>query len=144
MSKENCWKNLLTEDAFKYAKYRVNNRQERETIESDRLYNNLLSADEEQSIINGNTPLTQIYRNFLLSEMYGYIKGLLSYSIILAPKDHPSTKREVESLTNGLCKEYKNNIHRKRKVCFGGEAEAYTYGTDRCHCSCDDEQCLFE
>ena len=44
MSKENCWKNFLTEDAFKYAKYRVDNRQERETIESDRLFNNLLSS----------------------------------------------------------------------------------------------------
>ena len=55
--------------------------------------------------------------------MYGHKDGLLSYSIILAPKDHPSTKREVESLTNGLCEEYKNNIHRKRKVCFGGGAE---------------------
>lgn len=66
--------------------------------------------DVEKSIMGGNTPLTQIYRNFLLSEMYGFEKGLLSYSIILAPKRHPSTQRELESLTNGLREEYKNKI----------------------------------
>ena len=226
--KENCWKNFLTECAFKHAEYRVENRKEYETIESDRLFNNLLSSqpmafnlfcplrqmlvdspelatkvikavlpdypihkvtkvelefipknyleltgdksamdaivgfedeqgkggfiavetkyseslgtnvaydrdengkkipraksieavkklqcftpDVEKSIIEGNTPLTQIYRNFLLSEMYGFEEGLLSYSIILAPRRHPSTKRELVSLTNGLNQEYKNKI----------------------------------
>ena len=226
--KENCWKNFLTEDAFKYAEYRVENRKKYETIESDRLFNNLLSSqpmafnlfcplrqmreespevatqvikaalpdypihrvtdvdlefipekyteltgdksamdaiikfvdsdgrggfiaietkysenlgtnaaykrdesgkkvprtqcvnaikklqcftpDVENSIMEGTTPLTQIYRNFLLSETYGHRKGLLSYSIILAPKRHPSTKRELDSLTNGLCDEYKEKI----------------------------------
>ena len=68
------------------------------------------NPDVEKNIMGGNTPLTQIYRNFLLSEMYGFEKGLLSYSIILAPKRHPSTKRELESLTNGLREEYKNKI----------------------------------
>lgn len=226
--KDGCWKNFLTECAFKHAEYRVENRKEYETIESDRLFNNLLSSqpmafnlfcplrqmcmdspeiatkviraaltdypihkvtevqlefipkdypkltgdksamdaiirfedeqgkggfiavetkysenlgtnvaydrdengkkipraksieavkqlqcfkpDVEKSIMGGNTPLTQIYRNFLLSEMYGFEKGLLSYSIILASKRHPSTKRELESLTNGLREEYKNKI----------------------------------
>ena len=68
------------------------------------------TPDVEKSIMGGNTPLTQIYRNFLLSEMYGLEEGLLSYSIILAPRRHPSTKRELESLTNGLNQEYKNKI----------------------------------
>ena len=36
------------------------------------------------------------------------------------------------------------HIHRKRKICFGGEAEAYIDITYRCHCSCDDEQYLFK
>ena len=228
MPKENCWKNFLTEDAFNYAKDRVEHKENYETIESDRLFNNLLSsqpmafnlfcplrqmrekspetatkvikaalpnypihkvtevalefipanhekltgdksamdaiirfedehgkkgfiaietkysenlgtnvaydrddngknipraksieavkelkcfnADEEQSIIKGDTPLTQIYRNFLLSEMYGHKEGLLSYSIILAPQKHRTTKKELESLTNGLREEYKNKI----------------------------------
>lgn len=230
--KENCWKNFLTEDAFKYAQMRTKpeNKKTYETIEKDRLFNNLLSSqpmafnlfcplrqmldesreiatkvikavlpdypihkvtkvelefipknyleltgdksamdaiigfedeqgkggfialetkysenlgtnaaydidengnkkprsqnieaikelkcftpDVENSIMEGTTPLTQIYRNFLLSETYGHRKGLLSYSIILAPKRHPSTKRELESLTNGLREEYKNKIEK--------------------------------
>ena len=226
--KEGCWKNFLTKDAFEHAKYRVEHKEKYETIESDRLFNNLLSsqpmafnlfcplrqmlkespetatkvikaalsgypihkvtavelefipakyedltgdksamdaiikfedeagkmgfiavetkysenlgtnvaydrdkngkkipraqslkavrelkcfnADVENSITDGDTPLTQIYRNFLLSEMYGHKEGLLPYSIILAPKKHPTTKIELESLTGGLRDEYKEKI----------------------------------
>ena len=226
--KEGCWKNFLTEYAFKYANYRVNNKKEYETIEGDRLFNNLLSsqpmafnlfcplrqmreespetatkvmkaalpcysihevtevdlefipekykvltgdksamdaiirfkdeegkngfiavetkysenlgtnvaydrdvngkkipraqslkavrelqcfnADVEQSIMKGDSPLTQIYRNFLLSERYGEDEELQSYSIILAPKEHPTTQKELESLTNGLRGDYKDKI----------------------------------
>ena len=70
------------------------------------------TPDVEKCIMVGDTPLTQIYRNFLLSEMYGFEEGLLSYSIILAPNGHPSTERELESLTNGLREEYKNKIEK--------------------------------
>lgn len=228
--KDGCWKNFLTEYAYKYAKKRVNpdNKKPYETIEEDRLFNNLLSSqpmafnlfcplrqmleespetatkvikaalpdypidkitevdlefipeeyedltgdrsamdaiirfkdevgkegfiavetkysenlgtnaaykkdesgkkiprsqnidairelqcftlDAEENIMKGNIPLTQIYRNFLLSESYGFKKGLQSYSIILSPKEHPSTKREYESLTNNLCDKYKDKI----------------------------------
>ena len=66
--------------------------------------------DVEQRIMKGDTPLTQIYRNFLLSEMYGYKEGLLSYSIILAPKNHPTTINELKSLTAGLRDEYKERV----------------------------------
>ena len=66
--------------------------------------------DVEKSIMGGNTPLTQIYRNFLLSEMYGLDKGLQSYSIILAPEKHPSTDDEFKSLHNELRDEYKDKI----------------------------------
>lgn len=42
---------------------------------------------------------TQIYRNFLLTEKYRMVHKLEnSYSIILAPKDHPSTEWEINSL----------------------------------------------
>lgn len=68
------------------------------------------SPDVERDIINGDIALTQIYRNFLLSEMYGLEEGLRSHSIILAPKEHPSTDRELNSLTNGLSDEYKGKI----------------------------------
>lgn len=64
----------------------------------------------EEHITEGMLKLTQIYRNFLLSESYGSKYGLDSYSIILAPARHPSTRKEVDSLRNELCEEYKNKI----------------------------------
>jgi hypothetical protein len=71
------------------------------------------NPDTEKGIMEGKIPLTQIYRNFLLSEMYG-LRGrdekLESYSIILAPEEHLSTERELKSLTNGLRDEYKEKI----------------------------------
>lgn len=54
--------------------------------------------------------LTQIYRNFLLSECYGKKINAKSYSIVLAPKDHTSTDKEVKSLTEELCEEYRGKI----------------------------------
>ena len=68
------------------------------------------TKDVEESIIKGNITLTQIYRNFLLSEAYGFHEVLQSYSIILAPKELPTTQKELESLTNVLRDEYKNKI----------------------------------
>lgn len=66
--------------------------------------------DIEDRITKGQLKLTQIYRNFLLSESYGSRYGLDSYSIILAPADHPSTQKEVDSLRDELREEYKNKI----------------------------------
>ena len=66
--------------------------------------------DIEDRITKGQLKLTQIYRNFLLSESYGSRYGLDSYSIILAPADHPSTGKEVDSLRDELREEYKNKI----------------------------------
>ena len=227
--KEGCWMNFLTEYAFNYAKERVNHKKPYETIESDRLFNNLLSSqpmafnlfcplrqmreespetatkvikaalpsysihkvtdvdlefipenykdltgdksamdaiirfedeqgkkgfiaietkysenlgtnaaydrdkngektprkqslkavqelkcfksDVESRIINGEVRLTQIYRNFLLSEKYGEDKGLNSYSIILAPRNHPSTVNEFKSLYNELKEEHRTKIN---------------------------------
>ena len=226
--KEGCWKNFLTEHAFNHAKDRVEHKKKYETIEGDRLFNNLLSSqpmafnlfcplrqmreespetatkvikaalpgypihivtevelefipenhmeltgdksamdaiirfedehgkkgfiaietkysenlgtnvaydrdkdgkkipraksieavkelqcfklEEERLIIEGKKGLTQIYRNFLLSETYGLDKGLQSYSIILAPEKHPSTDDEFKSLHNELRDEYKDKI----------------------------------
>ena len=226
--KDGCWKNFLTEHAFNYAKDRVEHKKKYETIEGDRLFNNLLSSqpmafnlfcplrqmreespetatkvikaalpgypihivtevelefipenhmeltgdksamdaiirfedehgkkgfiaietkysenlgtnvaydrdkdgkkipraksieavkelqcfklEEERLIIEGKKGLTQIYRNFLLSETYGLDKGLQSYSIILAPEKHPSTDDEFKSLHNELRDEYKDKI----------------------------------
>jgi len=42
---------------------------------------------------------TQIFRNFLLIEKYRMVEGLENtWSFILAPKDHPSTAKEIKSL----------------------------------------------
>ena len=227
--KEGCWKNFLTEHAFNHAKDRVEHKENYETIESDRLFNNLLSSqpmafnlfcplrqmrekspetatkvikaalpnypihkvtevalefipanhekltgdksamdaiirfedeqgkkgfiaietkysenlgtnaaydrdkngektprkqslkavqelkcfksDVESRIINGEVRLTQIYRNFLLSEKFGEDKGLNSYSIILAPRNHPSTVNEFKSLYNELKEEHRTKIN---------------------------------
>lgn len=46
-----------------------------------------------------NKGCIQIYRNFLLTEKFRMVNNLKdSFSIILAPKDHPSTNTEIESL----------------------------------------------
>ena len=44
------------------------------------------------------------------SENLGTNVALDSYSIILAPADHPSTGKEVDSLRKELCEEYKHKI----------------------------------
>ena len=54
--------------------------------------------------------LTQIYRNFLLSECYGRYIDAESFSIVLAPMDHTSTDKEVKSLTDELREEYRGRI----------------------------------
>ncbi|NVN96633.1 hypothetical protein HXX01_00015 [Candidatus Nomurabacteria bacterium] len=50
-----------------------------------------------------NKGCSQIYRNFLLTEKYRLVHRLKdSFSIIMAPKDHPSTDREIKSLLKFL------------------------------------------
>lgn len=66
--------------------------------------------DIEDKIERNKVRLTQIYRNFLLSETYGRYIDAESHSLILSPKRHPSTKREWLSLRNELAEEYQNKI----------------------------------
>lgn len=73
---------------------------------------NCFKSDVESRIINGEVRLTQIYRNFLLSEKFGHDEGLNSYSIILAPRNHPSTVNEFKSLYNELKEEHRTKINR--------------------------------
>jgi hypothetical protein len=68
------------------------------------------TPDAEKKIMDGITPLTQIYRNFLLSEIYGLREGLQSHSIILAPKGHPTTINELNSLIDNLSDDHKGKI----------------------------------
>jgi hypothetical protein len=56
---------------------------------------------------------TQIYRNFLLTEKYRLVHGFGdSFSIILAPKDHPTTEKEIDSLRKKLLPEFHNKIRK--------------------------------
>ena len=53
----------------------------------------------------------QICRNFLLTEKYRMVHKLKdSYSIVLAPKGHPTTLNEINSLKNCLKSDYKYKI----------------------------------
>lgn len=68
----------------------------------------------EEGITQIKTNCTQISRNFLLTEKFREVNGLRdSYSIILAPKDHPTTDKEVDSLKQYLKPEYKDLKLRK-------------------------------
>lgn len=64
----------------------------------------------KERIENKEVNLTQIYRNFLLSETYGINQNKKAYSIVLAPKEHPTTTDEVNSLKNELKEEYRYKI----------------------------------
>ena len=71
----------------------------------------LFVSDIEEKIEKKEIKLTQIYRNFILSERYGNKYKKKSYSIILAPKDHPSTEKEKESLLQYLKPEYRYKLN---------------------------------
>ena len=67
----------------------------------------LFSADFEELLMEGKVKLTQIYRNLLLTERYRMVEGLKdSYSVVLSPKEHPSTEEEIKSVTEYLKPEY--------------------------------------
>ena len=63
----------------------------------------LFNADFDELLMVGKVKLTQIYRNLLLTERYSMVEGLKdSYSVVLPPKGHPSTKEEIRSVTEYL------------------------------------------
>ena len=88
------------------AKDESTKRQERDVAVSLGVF----TKEAEERIASGRIPLTQIYRNFLLSEAYGRREGLESYSIILAPSIHPSTSAEVASLYPELKEEHRDKL----------------------------------
>ena len=88
------------------AKDESTKRQERDVAVSLGVF----TKEAEERIASGRIPLTQIYRNFLLSEAYGRREGLGSYSIILAPSIHPSTSAEVASLYPELKEEHRDKL----------------------------------
>ena len=71
----------------------------------------LFSADFEKLLMGDKVKLTQIYRNLLLTERYRMVEGLKdSYSVVLSPKEHPSTEEEISSVTRYLKPEYEYKL----------------------------------
>ncbi|MBO5381032.1 MAG: hypothetical protein J6A40_02935 [Bacteroides sp.] len=70
----------------------------------------IFRTEIKERIENKEVNLTQIYRNFLLSETYGINQNKKAYSIVLAPQEHPTTRDEVNSLKNELKEEYRYKI----------------------------------
>ena len=67
----------------------------------------LFSVDFEKLLMGGKVKLTQIYRNLLLTEWYRMVEGLKdSYSVVLSPKEHPSTEEEIKSVSKYLKPEF--------------------------------------
>ena len=85
--------------------------------------------------------VTQIYRNFLLTECYGIKEGAnRCYSVVLAPAQHPTTEHEVASLKDELKPEYQYKIsalsledfiERTLKVCPEGDKAPFLYFKER-------------
>lgn len=59
-------------------------------------------ADIVEQIKSNKIRLTQIYRNFLLSEAYAHYNGFIAHSLILSPKELGSTERELKELKDRL------------------------------------------
>lgn len=56
-----------------------------------------------------NEGCTQIYRNFLLTEKYRIKHQMAdSWSVILAPKDNPTTEKEIQTINNMLLPEFRD------------------------------------
>ena len=70
----------------------------------------IFRTEIKERIENKEVNLTQIYRNFLLSETYGINQNKKAYSIVLAPKENLTTVDEVNSLKNELKEEYRYKI----------------------------------
>lgn len=67
----------------------------------------LFGKDFEGLLMEGKVKLTQIYRNLLLTERYRMVEGLSdSYSVIISPKGHPSTEKEIRAVNKFLKPEY--------------------------------------
>lgn len=87
--------------------------------------------DVEERIKSAKVKLTQIYRNFLLSEAYGSDIGAESYSLILSPKDHPSTEREWRSVVDELTPGYRHKLQTLSLEEFVGRLIACSSGEYR-------------
>lgn len=71
---------------------------------------NIFTANGINTISKG---CTQIYRNFLLTEKYRLFHELTdSYSVILAPSEHPTTETEISSLHENLIPDFQYKLRK--------------------------------
>ena len=71
----------------------------------------MFKPETEAKLLSGEKVITQIYRNFLLTECYGIVENAnRCYSVVLAPARHPTTEKEVASLKDELLPEYQYKI----------------------------------
>lgn len=71
----------------------------------------VFKPETEEALLNGSKPVSQIYRNFLLTESYGIMeKANRYYSVVLSPARHPTTEEEVASLRDELKQEYQYKV----------------------------------
>jgi hypothetical protein len=97
--------------------------------------------ESEAALLNDEKSISQIYRNFLLSECYRIKEPAHEcYSIVLSPKDHPTTEEEVRSLQQELKPEYQYKIQavsledfveRILKVCPSEESRPFIWFKNR-------------
>ena len=84
---------------------------EAELIKSVMAVKTAKKGDKLKDVLKGMKVVTQIYRNFLLTECYGIKEGAnRCYSVVLAPAQHPTTEHEVASLKDELKPEYQYRI----------------------------------
>lgn len=95
----------------------------------------------EKELLNDEKPISQIYRNFLLTESYGVKEGANRYySVVLAPAQHPTTLVEVNSLKSELKPEFQYKIssaaledfiEKTLEICPQSEAAPFIYFKNR-------------
>ena len=65
----------------------------------------------EEELLDGRRAISQIYRNFLLTESYGVVEGANRYySVVLSPALHPTTEVEVASVRDELLPQYQYKL----------------------------------
>ncbi len=114
---------------------------EAELIRSAKAAKTAENRKELKKLLKGMKVVTQIYRNFLLTECYGIKEGAgRCYSVVLAPAQHPTTEKEVASLKNELLPEYQYKIsavsledfiEKTLKACPKEDNEPFLYFKDR-------------
>jgi len=103
----------LGSNAASFMKLSGEKYEEKKNVYFEKIHNlNLFLPDIESKLRSKDVKLTQLYRNFILSETYGKKEGYISHSIVLAPAGHPSTDKEIETLQSQLLPQCKDKIRK--------------------------------